>query len=166
MNKTLQRLLGIAGLAIVLVLANLTVKGHEDILATGKRMFLELAPVDPRSLMQGDYMQLRFSVGADAAAGRGTPETGRMVVRLDERRIARFVRIHGGEALSPDEALLEYRVRGGGVRVITDAYFFEEGQGKTYERARYGEVRARDDGVALLAGLRDERLAALGVPPR
>ena len=162
MTTTLQRILGIAGLAIALAMANLAVKRHEDTLARGKRIFLELAPVDPRSIMQGDYMQLRFRVGVDAARGRDTPETGSMVVRLDDRGVGSFVRIHRGEALAPDEALLEYRVRGRGVRVITDAWFFEEGKGPVYQGARYGEVRARADGVALLVGLRDDALAPLG----
>ena len=164
MSATMQRVLGIAGLVIILGMANLAVKGHEETIAAGRLMYLELAPVDPRSLMQGDYMQLRFGVGNDAARGKDTPETGRMVVRLDERRVARFARIHQGEALAADEALLEYRVRGRGVRVITDAYFFEEGTGKVYEGAKYGEVRAREDGVALLVGLRDAGLKPLGAP--
>jgi uncharacterized membrane-anchored protein len=164
MSTHLQRILGIAGLAIALAVANLAVKRHEDTLASGKRIFLELAPVDPRSIMQGDYMQLQFRAGVDAAGGRDKPETGRMVVRLDERGVGSFARIHRGEALAPNEALLEYRVRGRGVRVISDAWFFEEGKGPVYQAARYGEVRARENGVALLVGLRDANLAPLGVP--
>lgn len=162
MSPTIQRVLGMAGLVIILVAANLAVKGHEATLAGGRLMYLELAPVDPRSLMQGDYMRLQFRVALDAAHGKDDPETGRMVVRVDERGVGRFVRIHRGEALAANEALLEYRVRGRGVRVITDAYFFEEGKGTAYQKAKYGEVRARQDGVALLVGLRDENLAPLG----
>ena len=164
MSRNLQRILGIAGLALALAMANLAVKRHEETLAGGRRMYLELAPVDPRSLMQGDYMQLQFRVGVDAGRVKDLAATGRMVVRLDERGIGRFVRVHRGEPVAAGEALLEYRVRGRGVRVITDAWFFEEGRGKVYEGARYGEVRARDDGVALLVGLRDANLAPVGTP--
>lgn len=164
MSPALQRLLGIGGLALVLAMANLAVARHEETLASGRRMYLELAPVDPRSLMQGDYMQLQFRAGVEAARGKATPGTGRMVVRLDERGVGKFVRIHRGEALAADEALLEYRVRGRGVRVITDAWFFEEGRGRVYQDAKYGEVRARPDGVALLVGLRDADLRAIGEP--
>ncbi|AFK61069.1 putative membrane-anchored protein [Advenella kashmirensis WT001] len=40
---------------------------------------------------------------------------------------------------------------------VTDAYFFPEGQGEHFARARYGEFRVNQDGVALLTGLLDEK---------
>jgi uncharacterized membrane-anchored protein len=43
------------------------------------------------------------------------------------------------------------------VRLASDAFFFEEGQGQTYQRARFGELRVADDGSAVLVGLRDEQ---------
>ena len=55
----------IAGL---LILAGVTaaISSKEQLLVTGRVVFLELAPVDPRSLMQGDYMALRFKAANDA----------------------------------------------------------------------------------------------------
>ncbi|MGL5293385.1 MAG: GDYXXLXY domain-containing protein, partial [Aeromonas sp.] len=47
----------ITGLAI-LVAINIAVWHHERALSQGEVVLLELAPVDPRSLMQGDYMRL------------------------------------------------------------------------------------------------------------
>lgn len=32
---------------------------------SGEQLFLPLAPLDPRSLMQGDYMELRFALASD-----------------------------------------------------------------------------------------------------
>ncbi|WP_414673872.1 GDYXXLXY domain-containing protein, partial [Marinimicrobium sp. UBA4509] len=40
----------------ILVLVNFSIYEKEQHLAQGEIMYLELAPVDPRSLMQGDYM--------------------------------------------------------------------------------------------------------------
>ncbi len=153
----------IAGLVLVLGAGNYTVWQHERTLGDGELMYLELAPVDPRSLMQGDYMALRFAI-AEGARKPEVPSHGRVVVRLDERRIGTFVRVHGGEALALGEALLEYRKRDRGVRIVTDAYFFQEGQAERYAKAKYGEVRARADGQALLVRLRDAKLATLGEP--
>ena len=59
-----------------------------------------------------------------------------MVVRLDERKVGTFVRVHAGGALAANEKLLEYRIRRGGPRIITDAYHFQEGQAKVFERER------------------------------
>ena len=41
---------------------NYKVQQFEDVLATGKPVVLKIAPVDPRSLMQGDYMILNYAI--------------------------------------------------------------------------------------------------------
>ena len=44
---------------------NHSIVAKEHIRANGERIYLELAPVDPHSLMQGDYMALRFAIARD-----------------------------------------------------------------------------------------------------
>ena len=39
--------------------------------------------------------------------------------------------------------------------LVTDAYFFPEGQGTHFERGKYGDFRVLPDGRALLVGLAD-----------
>ena len=160
----MRRLIAIlAGLA-VLGVANWTIYAREKQLAEGAVVLLELAPVDPRSLMQGDYMALRFKVEVEAFVGGRTQDAadGRIVVRLDARGIATYVRLDGGEPLGTNERLLRYRVRDGRVKFATNAFFFQEGHAKLYERARYGEFRATPRGELLLTHLRDEALERLG----
>ena len=41
---------------------NYKVQQFEDVLATGKPVVLKIAPVDPRSFMQGDYMVLNYAI--------------------------------------------------------------------------------------------------------
>jgi uncharacterized membrane-anchored protein len=162
MRNTLAVLAGLA----VLAAADWTIYSRERQLAEGAVVLLELAPVDPRSLMQGDYMALRFKV-EDDAFGRGRvrqAEDGRIVVRVDERGVATFVRRDAGEPLAAGERLLRYRVRDGRVKFATNAYFFQEGKAKTYERARYGEFRASPSGELLLTHLRGEKLERLDPP--
>ncbi|MGE3571745.1 MAG: GDYXXLXY domain-containing protein [Burkholderiales bacterium] len=153
----------LAGLAIVAA-ANWTIASREKQLAEGAVVLLELAPVDPRSLMQGDYMALRFEVENDAfgRARREELADGRLVVRLDDRGVATYVRRDGGEPLGAGEIRLRYRVRDGRVKFATNAYFFQEGTAKVYERARYGEFRASPSGELLLTHLRGESLERLG----
>jgi uncharacterized membrane-anchored protein len=156
----------LAGLAI-LALANWTVWQREQLLAGGKVAVLELAPVDPRSLMQGDYMALRFQL-ADHAFGRGrvTDTTvaadGRLVARADEKGVARFVRRDAGEPLAEGEFLLRYRVRNGEPKFATNAFFFQEGHAKFYERARFGEFRVAPSGDMLLTHMLGENRQRLG----
>ena len=46
----------------MLPVANVGIWQKEQLIAHGQPVFVELAPVDPRSLMQGDYMRLEFRV--------------------------------------------------------------------------------------------------------
>jgi uncharacterized membrane-anchored protein len=156
----------LAGLA-VLAATNYTIHSRERQLVDGAVVLLELAPVDPRSLMQGDYMALRFKL-ADDAFGRGPQEDardGRIVVRLDERGVGSFVRRDGGEPLAAGEVLLRYRIRDRQVKFATNAFFFQEGHAQHYAGARYGEFRVSPSGELLLTHLRGENLERLG-PPR
>ena len=160
MRKTIAILAGLA----VLGMANWTIYSRERLLTEGRVVLLELAPVDPRSLMQGGYMALRFKAEV-VAFGRGRVkdvEDGRIVVKLDPRGVGEFVRRDAGEPLAGDEVALRYRVRDGMVKFATNAFFFHEGHAKVYERARYGEMRVAPTGELLLTGLRAENLERLG----
>ncbi len=56
----------VLALAGVLALASTQwdVQHKEAVLADGQKIFMRLQPVDPRSLLQGDYMALRFAYPA------------------------------------------------------------------------------------------------------
>jgi uncharacterized membrane-anchored protein len=153
----------VAGLAI-LALVNYSIYSRERLLTDGNVVFLQLAPVDPRSLMQGDYMALRFQAANDlrSRAASDSPHDGYVVLTLDDRRVGTFARIDGGAPLAANEARMHYRMRDRQVKFATNAYFFQEGDAKFYAKARYGEFRVGGNGDAILTGLRDEQLAPLG----
>jgi uncharacterized membrane-anchored protein len=144
--------------AAVLVGLNVLIVQKERVRRSGQTMLLELAPVDPRSLIQGDYMRLRYAMG-DAIDERRADEQigGRVVVRLDEEDVAEFVRLYDGGELADGEHLLRWKYRRR-ISLGSNAYYFEEGQSKVYERAEYGELKVAEDGSTLLVGLRDGAL--------
>lgn len=164
----------IAGL-IALGLVNIAIVKKENLLKEGEVIYLALAPVDPRSLMQGDYMALRFKLGNDIRAQLHIQQTdlgitgspfesgdGTIVVTLDQDSVGHFARLGDQQRLSENERLMKYRVRNGRVKFATNAFFFQEGTAQTYAQARYGEFRVALDGELLLTGMRDESLQALG----
>ncbi|GAA0813700.1 GDYXXLXY domain-containing protein [Colwellia asteriadis] len=57
-----HQLVALLTLIIALTIINWGIYQKETLLAQGQVVYLELAPVDPRSLMQGDYMALRFAM--------------------------------------------------------------------------------------------------------
>ena len=152
----------VAGLA-VLGFVNFGIWQREQLVTGGRVMLLRLSPVDPRSLMQGDYMRLNFEVADRAFPWRSRPRRGdgHVVVGLDARRVGHFRRIDRGGALARDEIKLRYRIRGGDAKFATNAYFFEEGQAAAFEPAQYGEFRVAEDGEMILTGLRDAGLRPL-----
>ena len=153
-------LLGV--LVIILLLTNFLIVAKERTLADGKLMLLELAPRHPRSILQGDYMVLRYRMASQIARHSSElSEDGYVVVTLDNN-VATFERIHNSDTpLKGNENLLLYRKRNGVVKVATDAFFFQEQHGKYYNAALYGEVRVSNGGDAVLTGLRDAKFQVL-----
>lgn len=150
--------------AIILGVVNYAIWEKEHMLAEGRTVLLELAPRDPRSLMQGDYMVLNYHL-ADALRAKLPMRSadGLAVVKIGAQGQAVFERLHrAGEKLQPDEALIRFRKRGDTVRIGAEAFFFEEGQAEVYAAAKYGELKTARDGDVLLVGLRDSALAPLG----
>lgn len=169
MNKKIA----IGSLIIILALVNWSIAVKERHLAEGKTVYLELAPVDPRSLMQGDYMALSFRLANDVYTA--LPKTndhrrwrhdaaasdGFVVTSLDERNIGTFKSLYNDQPLSSNDILLRYRVRNGAVKFATNAYFFQEGHGQYYQPARYGHFRVDDKGELLLVAMYDKDLNKL-----
>jgi len=168
-----RKAVALAALVLILTVVNWSIVGKEKHLAEGEIVYLELAPVDPRSLMQGDYMALRFAMSGKirqdlpqtghAMPGRESPviTDGYVVVGLDERRVGTFLRLHDGLEPDNNEVLMRFRVRNGRVKFATNAYFFQEGRGKYFQSARYGQFRLDDRGELLLAAMYDKDLNKL-----
>lgn len=186
MNK-FWRWLVLGNLLLVAVVAAGMTAQKENISRNGRTVLLKLAPVDPRSLMQGDYMRLNFALGddmrhffvkkeglegnsgywqvRDKVKEKGMTR-GRVVIRLDAENRAEFVRFDDGGGLADGEMLLRYwgffSDRGGGMACFgSESFMFEEGKADVFAKAVYGELRVAPDGGSVLVGLRDAGLKKL-----
>lgn len=145
------------GLALALGVPNYAIIQKEHQRASGTPMLVELAPIDPRSLIQGDYMRLDYAIARQLRQDAAGPRDGRVVVTLDTDSVAHLARAYqDGTPLRPGERLLQYRRRSGRIRIGTDAFYFQEGQSDRYAGARYGELRVDRSGGSVLVGLRDK----------
>ncbi len=162
---TRQLALLLSGLAIVAGI-NTTVWRYERAMSSGEVVLLRLAPVDPRSLMQGDYMRLNYEIARELTSrdARTTQNKGSdtLVIRLDAHQVASLVAAGKPDRLASDERLLQVHQSERQWQIGPDAYFFEEGTGDQYQAARYGEFRLQTDGKTLLVGLRDEAYQPIG----
>ena len=165
---------------------NYKVQQFEDVLATGKPVVLKIAPVDPRSLMQGDYMVLNYAILSEFQQSRVLPETNEsnettentgidesstsekkayILVHLDKNHVATFCEeqseIPTDFKYCTPNVYLPIRYKGGWLpKLPSQDYFFAEGKGEYYAQAEYAEYRFKD-GILLLARLLDKDLKGL-----
>jgi uncharacterized membrane-anchored protein len=150
-----------ATLLVSLILVNLSIFQKEQVLEKGTVVIMELAPVDPRSLMQGDYMALDYALARKLyqqfwLEGQTRPDsTGTLVVELDEQHRAIQAHLDQGSMLKPQQVLMKYRLANNTLQIGTPSYFFQEGHAERFENARYGEFRVNREGTSLLTYLLD-----------
>ncbi len=148
----------IVNLVALLVYFNYSIAQKETLLKEGQLVLLPLAPVDPRSLMQGDYMALRYELSTGLSSDT-IPKRGYCVVRLDGNGVASRVRFQKAPLpLHNNEHLIGYTAPDNwNVNIGAESFFFEEGQAEKYDRAKYGALRVDENGNSLLVGLYNEQ---------
>jgi len=142
---------------LVFIVFNYGIYEKEQIINNGQKFLLELAPVDPRSLMQGDYMRLRYAMERDVPTEELVEhgKRGYLVIRLDGKLVAHFVRVYKEENLAEGEYLLRFLNDTGKAKIVPDSFMFQEGHAQYYENAKYGVFTLGDSGQYLLIGLAD-----------
>ena len=178
--------IALLGLALILGVMTMNIIKYESHLATGETVLLELAPVDPRGFMQGDYMALSYALERDIFATLRPekpqddldnsenlenlqpdfqpyqPSQGYVIVKLDANNVGHFVRLANSsnrndiDNLAANERAIYYRIRHGSVQLATNAFFFQEGHAKAFEAAKYGLFRINDKGEPLLTEMVDD----------
>ncbi|WP_375311636.1 GDYXXLXY domain-containing protein [Bradyrhizobium sp. A5] len=144
------------GAAILLqcLLLVLMVADRMQILREGREVTLQTQPVDPRDLLRGDYVVLRYDISQlPAGALAGTPASERkpiVFVKLapNANGLYEAVSVHAAPVpVTAPEVLIRGRVNyscGSGrtfcdkltIKYGLESYFVPEGEGKTLEQAR------------------------------
>ncbi len=142
------------------------VYSNETLLQNGETVKLELRPVDPRSLLQGDYVELNYTISQleDSSIDENGPIT--IVLRKDAKGIHQYAGIYKyqGEWNTPydpkeGDVLLNGKVTKpwGNANQITygiEHYFIPEGTGLDIEgKVKYAIVKVSDKGNAILESL-------------
>lgn len=151
-------------LLVFLFAYNFSIIQKERFLRYGTQLVLRLAPVDPRSLMQGDYMTLSFALASPVQSAlvdahrheADFPRKGRIIL-TEENGEHVFKRLDDGSPLAPGEAYLEFSSdKAWRLKIGGGSFFFEEGLDGLYNQARFALVRVDKNGKAIIAGLLDK----------
>jgi len=145
-------------LILILGYFGFAVVNKEKLLSDGKLILLELAPKDPRSLLQGYYMQLNYKMSRDLPYNE-IPKRGYCVVRILPNGVGERVRLQTGKTpLNDNEWLIEYTNDRMRMNIGAESYFFQEGDVAKFENAKYGGIKVDKKGNSILVGLFDVQL--------
>ena len=157
----------VINLVFLLFYCNNAVIDKEKTLSNGKLLLFELAPVDPRSLMQGDYMRLNYALTTRLSVD-SIPKHGFFVV-TDSFGIAKNLQLQAEKTLiakaklPENQVLVKYKSTSQwqGINIGAESFFFQEGQAARYEGAKYGGLRIDAEGNSILIGLFDKNKVQL-----
>lgn len=172
MNK--RFITALIGLVIFTAVLSRQMIIHEATLSQGREVYLTIGPKDPRSLMQGDYMILRYhqNLQPPKSTRKDAPKTGYVILSVDDQKVARFYAYVSPQANAEDtkenrpenSVKIAYKKSNSWQNWLTytaTSFFFEEGKAAHFEKARYIAVRVSKDGTALITHLLDENFNKL-----
>ena len=169
MSNNIKKILLIINIVILFVVTGFSANKEEGYKKSDSYFYLELAPVDPRSLLQGDYMTLNYDIidKAQEIIFNGIYDSkdennefldmrkGYIVVSLDENKVAKFVKLSKEKTDEKDLLFIAFKSDGFNVNINANSYLFQEGTGDKYENARYSKVVLVDNKLRLI-DLRDK----------
>lgn len=145
---------------------------HEMHLKNSTSIFVELAPVDPRSMLQGDYMVLNYHLYFSPQSlieddPRFFNQTQVLTkVRLDAQGRVVETDLNGKidtKEMGRSRLLILKNPRNHleGLYPAANSFMFAEGLEPCYRHAKFAELKLRDSGEAMLVGLVDQQLQPL-----
>lgn len=165
----------VLGLFVLMAVGlNFAVYDKNNIKQHGEVVYLQLRPVDPRSLMQGDYMSLAYDLELKSKIDSNVSNQEQiqaqiqrkyMIVNIDQNKVAQFSEVINSKSqlkLKPNQKIIKIDFHYNQAKIRPDAFFFQEGHGELYTKAKYGIFRFKGNDVYILDGLADENRKRLG----
>jgi uncharacterized membrane-anchored protein/uncharacterized membrane protein len=147
-------------IAIQGVITGYQVFDNESTLRNGEQIKLEIVPLDPRSLLQGDYVILNYSISRiEVPDLPDYSEKVRVVLQVNQKGLHEFKQIYReGMDLAEDEVVINGVVVGSErVEYGIENYFVPEGTGlETEQEAKFVYVRVSAKGDAIIERLSPE----------
>lgn len=148
MNAAKIFLLG--GIVILLTLNTLIVKKELNI-TKSQEIKIALRPVDPRSIMQGDYMRLRYKIPQKKLK---EAKSGKLLISIDKQGFVLDYELYEKQKLKKNQALLNFKQKKwGNIFIGSESYLFEEGKADHYAKATHAIFYLTPTGETILKDL-------------
>jgi uncharacterized membrane-anchored protein len=135
-----------------------------SVIATGQTVVLQSVPIDPRDLLRGDFVRIRFAITQLDLSGITSDgaalQPGDAVYVTLRNNAPAWIPVKAGAtlpALQDDEAVIKGKIinRNGnllGVDYGIDSYYVGEGKGRPLEREKYWKLKLDRRGHAVIEG--------------
>ncbi|MBQ3438004.1 MAG: GDYXXLXY domain-containing protein [Fusobacterium sp.] len=147
MNNNIKKILIILNFTLVLALTLFSALKEENY-KNMDNFYLKLVPVDPRSLMQGDYMILNYEISENVMEkicesvneNHSFLKKGYIVAKIDDNKIAQFVDVVKKPFETSEFIFIAFKYNGYDIKINADTFFFQEGEAETYQNAKFSKV--------------------------
>lgn len=107
--------------------------------------YLKLAPVDPRSIMQGDYMILNYEITDKALLNirDNFINRGYINLKIDKNNIGQYVSVSQkpfNDENDKSKISVVFSFNGTDIDINVNSYMFQEGDSSLYSKAEYAQV--------------------------
>lgn len=144
-----------------------TVWQKEQLLQNGEIVALELAPIDPRSMLQSDYVQLNYEIQAnyreDYYKETASLPTGNVDVLLEKSTETveykgKTIPVYTASSFTPtgteeDTLAIKGKARAGTLTLGIEHFFIPENSGAKWEEKTHAIIRVAENGDAILETL-------------
>lgn len=169
-KRKTRNIIILGSLVLILGFFVRSVMQKQEILKNADLVLLELAPVDPRSLIQGDYMILDYQIAQEIRQNwyeqsdslqHNIPKRGYIYIELDSLGVAKYMGLSNtlNIDLAPKQHVIKYyNFDSGSLNIGAESFLFEEGKDKDFQQAKFGALKVDKQGNSVLIGLYDQEL--------
>lgn len=152
----MKKLLVVLNLILLIVVFGYSVIKEENNLKKNT-FYIKTSPVDPRSLIQGDYMVLNYNITDSARIEAVNIRKGYIRIKINDLKIAEFIRVDK-EYMPPsnNEISIQFQKNSSNIDIGVNSYLFQEGTGNKFQKAQYAEVIELKNGKLRLKFLLDK----------
>lgn len=152
----MKKLLVVLNLILLIVVFGYSVIKEENNLKKNT-FYIKTSPVDPRSLIQGDYMVLNYNITDSARIEAVNIRKGYIRIKINDLKIAEFIRVDK-EYVPPsnNEISIQFQKNSSNIDIGVNSYLFQEGTGNKFQKAQYAEVIELKNGKLRLKSLLDK----------
>ena len=160
---TAKKFMPIIAVLLSCVAFALLIGKHKQHLSQGQIIYAKLAPADPRSLIQGDYMRLNYELfwAEHGDTDTATPSPAILAkVTLDDKNIITATDSTG----KTGDMWLKLKKPHHNLDTAypaVNSFMFAEGLSGCYERAEYAKLSVLDNGESMLVDLVADDLTPL-----